>query len=76
MSFWEITNVLKPSFAKSEHASVIKSESIEAILGYITVSAPFKYKIVLFECLYFTMIPILLLSEVKGNMINMSNWNI
>lgn len=41
-SFWVMTRVRRPYLAKSEHAYVMKSESIEDIFGYITVSAPLR----------------------------------
>ena len=66
-SFWVMTRVRKPYLARSEHAYVMKSESIDDILGYITVSAPFRYNIILPEPLSRTTIPILLLSDVNGN---------
>jgi hypothetical protein len=41
-TFWVITKVLSPYLAKSEHASVIKSESKAGIFGWITASAPLR----------------------------------
>ena len=41
-TFWAITTVRSPYLAKSEHASVIKSESKADIFGWITVSAPLR----------------------------------
>ena len=68
-----MTNVRNPYLARSEHAYIMKSESNDGIFGYITVSAPFKYNTIFLLFLYFTIIPILLLSEVKGNIAKTSN---
>jgi hypothetical protein len=69
--FFVITSVLSPVMERSLHYSSMNPFFCRLLTKFfIMESAPFRYNVIWFVCVFFTMIPILLVSLLNGNMFN------